>query len=84
MKLLLTLLIALLPACASQVQLAPEFPTQSDTLLQECPVLDKIPDGTTKLSEAEVVIVKNYTTYYSCRNITHGWILWYNKQKDNK
>ena len=83
MKYLLILLIALLPAC-STIQTAPAFPEQSELLLKECPVLDQIPDGTTKLSEAEKVIAKNYTTYYSCRNVTHGWIEWYRAQKANK
>jgi hypothetical protein len=83
MKYLLTLLIILLPACTT-LQTAPAFPEQSELLLKECPILDQVPEGTTKLSEAEKVIILNYTLYYQCRNQTKGWIDWYTKQKENK
>jgi hypothetical protein len=52
--------------------------------MHECSVLEMVPEGTTKLSEAEQVIARNYTTYYQCRNVTKGWIEWYNEQKKNK
>lgn len=84
MKYILIALIALLPACATQIHTAPDFPTQSELLLKECPALNQIAEGTTKLSEAEKVIASNYTLYYQCRNQNSAWIEWYNKQKANK
>jgi hypothetical protein len=84
MKYILTLLIALLPACATQQYTPREWPSQSDVLMRECPVLELVLEGTTKLSEAEQVIARNYTLYYQCRNQNKGWIEWYNKQKENK
>jgi hypothetical protein len=82
-KLILTATL-LLCACASNgpapTKTVP-FPVAPSDLTQSCPNLDLVDKNTTKLSDALIIVTRNYTEYYECKLKTDEWIEWYNNQK---
>jgi hypothetical protein len=72
-----------LAGCSTTPVVAPKFPSTSAILTTPCPPLDKVPEGTTKLSELEKVVAANYTKYHQCANQINGWNVWYNKEQQN-
>lgn len=72
-----------LSGCASLFNKRPKFPESSELLTTKCEKLDAVPEGTTKLSEAEIVVNGNYTKYHKCASTVDAWIEWYNLQKKN-
>lgn len=80
MKKLLLLIPFLLVGCKS-VPVQQEWPGVPDELLQACPDLQQVEQGTTKLSEILQVVTDNYSTYYECKSKVDDWIVWYKGQK---
>lgn len=78
--LVIGLLSLLLGGCGSfwGVQ---KFPPSSELLLKECEKLDKVPEETKLLSDAEKVVSGNYKKYHECAAKVDGWIKWYNSEK---
>ena len=57
------------------------FPEVPKELLEACPDLITVSDGTTQLSEVMKVVTTNYSQYHECRIKTDLWIEWYKTQK---
>ena len=57
------------------------FPEVPKELLEACPDLATVNDGTTQLSEVMKVVTTNYGQYHECRIKTDLWIEWYKTQK---
>lgn len=77
-------LIALLTGCAFMQKPVPvkhTFPGVPEELLQECPDLKSVPEGTTRLSEVLNVVTENYGQYKECQIKVDLWQDWYDKQK---
>jgi hypothetical protein len=58
------------------------FPDVPKELLEICPDLSMVDDGTTKLSEVMKVVTTNYSQYHECRIKNELWIDWYKSQKE--
>ena len=81
MKYILTLLMTLvLTACTVPVQR--KFPDLPKSLTQECPELQVVPKGTSKLSEILIVVTTNYSQYHQCRFEVESFQQWYIQQKE--
>lgn len=81
MKNLFVLLIAFtLTACVS-VPVDHKFPTVPADLKQQCPKLEEVPTGTTKLSDVLVVVTSNYALYHECALKVDTWNDWYKTQQ---
>lgn len=79
MKILLTIVLTLLlTGCWKTV---PKFPEAPPTALESCSPLQKA--DTTDFESFLKIVVKNYETYYLCKNKTDTWIEWYNKTSTN-
>lgn len=57
------------------------FPEVPKELMEICPDLGMVPEGTTKLSEVMKVVTTNYSQYHECRIKNDMWIEWYKTQK---
>ena len=80
MEYLSILLITLLVGCAVPVQR--HFPDLPKSLTQECPDLQTVPKGTTKLSDVLTVVTTNYSQYHRCRFEVESFQQWYTQQKE--
>jgi len=81
MKYLVILSAILLTGCATvSVPVKAKFPEIPQTLLANCPQLEKVPENA-KLSDVSKVIAKNYSTYYECAVKHDGIVEWYKIQK---
>lgn len=81
MKYFLTLILAMLTACASSVPVTTKFPTAPTLLLESCPPLVLLEGSSTVLSTLTKTVVENYTTYHKCAANLSAWTEWYNAQK---
>lgn len=80
MRFLSIILVALaLSGCTVPVKRA--FPEVPPDLLEKCPDLLLVPNGTTKLSEVMPVIVENYGNYKECQLKVDAWRAWYSRQQ---
>jgi PBP1b-binding outer membrane lipoprotein LpoB len=76
--LILTLLLA---GCSTSVPVKRTFPAAPQELMQECPDLKTVAEGTTKLSEVLTVVSENYGQYKECQIKVDLWVNWYERQK---
>lgn len=72
--------IMLLTGCSTTVPVVAKFPEAPERLLQKCPQLEKLNDGS-KLSDVAKTVTANYSSYHECSVKNDGWIEWYQKQK---
>ena len=72
--------LALLAGCSTTVPVVAKFPESPSTLMQKCPQLEKLNDGS-KLSDVAKTVADNYSSYHECSVKNDGWIEWYQKQK---
>lgn len=81
-------LVVLIPflflvGCASvSVPVKPKFPDAITQLMEDCPDLQLVPNGTEKLSETISIVSKNYGEYHKCRAKINSWKEWYSEQKN--
>lgn len=81
MKLITLLAVVTLAGCTVAVPIKRNFPSAPETIMEPCPDLDQVAQGTTKMSEALVVITNNYSKYHQCQIKQETWIEWYTTQK---
>jgi hypothetical protein len=84
MRYLVIPIILALSGCAALDQPVPvkrNFPEAAADLMNACPDLTKVDEGTTELSKVVSVVVDNYKEYHKCRIRVDGWIEWYKSQK---
>jgi hypothetical protein len=81
MKLLILVPALLLSACVA-TPVARHFPEVPAEIAAACPDLNKLEQGTTKLSEVVTVVAKNYGQYQECQIKVDAWIEWYKSQKE--
>lgn len=82
MKIAIVCLAIFLSACSTTVPVKQKFPEAPKELLEKCPQLDTIPQGTTSITDFLKVVVKNYGLYYECSIKVDGWSEWYESQKN--
>lgn len=84
-QLIIALVIIALSGCSMfrPKPVVVKFPESSIVLTTACPQLDILPDDTTKLSEFEKTVAKNYKKYHDCAATVTGWIEWYTLEKKN-
>jgi len=83
MKYLLTLtFVFLLTGCLS-TPVKRNFPEAPKELLELCPNLKEVQQGTDKLSEVLRVVSENYGQYHECQFKNELWNDWYKIQKQN-
>lgn len=83
MKLVLILVTTLaLTGCLS-TPVKRNFPDVPKELLELCPNLKDVPEGTTKMSEVLKVVTENYGQYHECQFKNELWKEWYEIQKQN-
>lgn len=80
-KLLFVLLLSGCSVFQKPVPIKPDFPAVPNALMEPCPQLRTIPEGTTKISEVASTVAKNYGDYSDCKDEVSFWIEWYTKQK---
>lgn len=80
MKLITILATVALVGCTA-VPVKRNFPQAPEMLQQDCPALQTVPVGTTKLSEVVSVVSTNYAQYHECSIKVESWRDWYNTQK---
>lgn len=81
MKIAIVSLAILLTACSTTVPVKQKFPEAPKELLEKCPQLETIPQGTTAITDFLKVVVRNYGLYYECSLKVDGWSEWYESQK---
>lgn len=80
MKYLLILASAILLAgCVTPVKRT--FPEAPKELLELCPNLKEVQQGTEKLSEVLRTVTDNYSQYHECQYKNELWKEWYETQK---
>ena len=80
MKLIFIALLLVISGCTTVVPVTPKFPEIPETLMKECPALEKLENGS-KLSDIAIIIAKNYSKYNECAIKHSGFIEWYNTQQ---
>lgn len=80
MKLITALVAIALTGCTA-VPVKRTFPQAPAILMKDCPALQTVPAGTTKLSEVVSVISANYAQYHECSIKVETWQEWYTTQK---
>jgi hypothetical protein len=81
MKKLIFIPCFILAGCATTaVPVAPKFPTAPDTLIEDCPALQTLPEGA-KLSDLMRTDVKNMVQYHECSRKNKAWVEWFKTQK---
>ena len=73
-------MVLILSACSVPVHRT--FPDLPKSLTQECPDLQSVSIGTTKLSEILIVVSTNYSQYHQCRFQVESFQEWYKQQKE--
>ena len=81
MKYLTILFAAILLSGCLATPVKRTFPDVPKELMEICPDLSMVPEGTTKLSEVMKVVTTNYSQYHECRIKNDMWIEWYKTQK---
>jgi outer membrane biogenesis lipoprotein LolB len=76
----LLVVLLLLTGCSTVVPVSAKFPEAPERLMQKCPQLEKLNDGS-KLSDVAKTVADNYSSYHECSVKHDGWIEWYQKQK---
>lgn len=76
--------VIFLSGCLSKqpVPVKQPWPNVPAELLEACPDLKNVPEGTTKFSDVLNVVVDNYKQYHDCRVKVDDWITWYKGQKE--
>jgi hypothetical protein len=80
-KLVLSLSILLLTACANTKMVSMPFPDAPAELKQTCPALEQVDPNTKKLSDLVGTVSDNYALYFECQVKVENWIEWYNTQQ---
>jgi hypothetical protein len=75
------ILAFLATGCSTPVPVTAKFPEAPETLMKNCPQLEKTTEDAA-LSDITKTITNNYTTYYECAVKNDGWIEWYKIQKN--
>lgn len=86
MKIILGLLLTMTLLGCSDPKVIPikrSFPPVPESLKEECPDLQLVPEKTEKLSEVLATVATNYGQYHVCKIKVESWITWYNEQKSN-
>ncbi len=83
MKLLLILASAILLTGCLSTPVKRNFPDVPKELIETCPNLKNVPEGTTKMSEVLKVVTENYSQYHECQFKSELWKEWYELQKQN-
>jgi len=83
MKKLLTLVLLLsLAGCKTPVPVERHFPEAGkQELLEACPDLKLVAEGSPPLSDVLEVVTDNYIEYRKCKIKVDLWIKWYTEQK---
>lgn len=82
MKFVIITLVFLLSGCTTKVvPIVVKFPQAPATLLEKCPTLNTLPEGS-KLSDVAKTVTQNYTLYHECVIKHDAWIDWYHQQKE--
>ncbi len=82
MKYLLILTTAVMLSGCLATPVKRTFPEAPKELLEICPDLKLVQEGTTQLSEVMKVVTENYGQYHECRIKNDLWIEWYKTQKE--
>ena len=82
MKILSILLVSVLLTGCLATPVKRTFPDVPKELMEICPDLSKVAEGTTQLSEVMKVVTQNYGQYHECRIKNDLWIEWYKTQKE--
>lgn len=81
-KLLALFLLAVLAGCKTAVPVERHFPDPAkEELMQACPDLKLVAEGSPLLSDVLDVVTDNYIEYRQCKIKVDLWIKWYNEQK---
>lgn len=71
---------AIFLAGCTTVPVMPTFPEAPDILLENCPALLRLEQGS-KLSDLLIVVTENYIRYHECAIKQKAWTEWYTQQK---
>jgi hypothetical protein len=82
MKILSILLVSILLTGCLATPVKRTFPDVPKELMEICPDLSTVTEGTTQLSEVMKVVTQNYGQYHECRIKNDLWIEWYKTQKE--
>ena len=82
MNKLIFVCVLFLTGCSCFTPVQRKFPEVPAELKVACPDLNKLEEGTTKLSDVVSVVAKNYGQYQECQIKVDTWNDWYKKQKD--
>jgi hypothetical protein len=82
MKYLTILITAILLSGCLATPVKRSFPDVPKELMEPCPDLTMVEEGTTKLSEVMKVVTTNYGQYHECRIKQDTWVEWYKSQKE--
>lgn len=83
MKLVLILATTLALSGCLSTPVKRTFPEVPKELMELCPNLKDVPEGTTKLSDVLRVVTDNYSQYHECQFKNELWKEWYDTQKQN-
>lgn len=72
----------LLTGCIHTIPERPRFPEPADVLLELCPELHKVPEGTTELSVVLDRVTMNYAEYHICAARHEQLVKWYEEVKE--
>jgi hypothetical protein len=82
MKILSILLVSVLLTGCLATPVKRTFPDVPKELMEICPDLSTVAEGTTQLSEVMKVVTQNYGQYHECRIKNDLWIEWYKTQRE--
>ena len=82
MKLLSILLVSILLTGCLATPVKRNFPEVPKELMENCPDLAMVQEGTTQLSEVMKVVTANYGQYHECRVKIDAWRDWYRTQRE--
>jgi hypothetical protein len=81
-KSLALVLLLSLAGCKTPVPVERNFPDPATKeLLEACPDLKLVAEGSPPLSDVLEVVTDNYIEYRQCKVKVDLWIKWYNEQK---
>ena len=83
MKIVLILATTILLTGCLSTPVKRNFPEVPKELIEICPNLKDVPEGTTKMSEVLKVVTENYSQYHECQFTNELWKEWYEIQKQN-
>jgi hypothetical protein len=82
MKILIILASTILLTGCLATPVKRTFPEAPKELMNICPNLFMVAEGTTQLSEVLKTITENYSQYHECKIKNELWIEWYKTQKE--